>query len=632
MSEKSLFKLVNEAMGDSDNNKVLVGYTVSSYAGVLSALDAASRRVAEAKATGAAGGTGGDTRTITTTRYSILSQMGLEGTDDGTGFVIGQYQGLCVFKDYMSFVVDCTKDDGKKYTMLVPVSKNSNDPNINNGVGCISGNPVFPATTVKDKEYYRGLDDDSAEFKIGVGLSISNFGLKFFQKFFPNIEWTDQKLKTLAAKEALFAEVVLPTGKGSNAKVLHAMVTADITDIQGEPFQVHIPNPLILLNDYNSIGTVSIKYNSKSQKVGSDKVVNPLASKRYYHKDASIDGFSPDYIRTYTKGSEQGGAVEYEGASMCSGNTEVKGRVRLYFDSGKKAAVTSALGTIPTEYEKEMFTGHVSDDQIIKTETVISGAEIGNIPTSTKEVLEQFNAKLKTPIPVDGLYKALLVVAQFESGGTWTKWKDIGDSEGVSAGALQCTENSGGIAHVIETFIGIKKAEGGDCTEEEKLLARARNKQLTNDDATLWKKMYDENPMRMQVAQMKAWTQGYHGTKAIETCNALSPTSPLAFAAIAGATNHWPGIMLKHFRQNGMTASMSEKDKAIMAESIHLKVSIQRQTGKVVSASAISANPLAYASSTYVGKWKGWCNRCKSIIDGANRGDLDIADYKAYHN
>jgi hypothetical protein len=34
--------------------------------------------------------------------------------------------------------------------------------------------------------------------------------------------------------------------------------------------------------------------------------------------------------------------------------------------------------------------------------------------------------------------------------------------------------------------------------------------------------------------------------------------------------------MLKHFRQNGMTASMSEKDKAIMAESIHLKVSIQR--------------------------------------------------------
>ena len=631
MSEKSLYKLVNEAMGDSENNKILVGYTVSSYSGVLSALEKAAQRAAEAKAAAGAAG-GGDTRTITTTRYSILSQMGLDGTDDGTGFVVGQYQGLCVFKDYMSFVTDCTKDDGKKWTMLVPVNKNSNDTHINNGIGCISGNPIFPATTIRDKDYYRGLDEESSEFKIGVGLSIGNFALKFFQKFFPDIQWTEQKLKTIAAKEALFAEVVLPTGKGSNAKVLHAMVTADIVDMQGMPFQVHIPNPLILLNDYKSIGSVSVKFNSKSTKVGQDKVVNPLASKRYYHKEASISGFTPDYIKTNTKGSEQGGAIEYEGTSLCSGNTEVKGRVRLFFDSGRKAVVTNALGTIPAEYEKEMFKGHVSDDQIIKTETVVTGATIGNIPTSTKEVLEQFNAKLKTPIPVDGLYKALLVVAQFESGGTWTKWKDIGDSEGVSAGALQCTENSGGIAHVIETFIGIKKAEGGDCTAEENLLQRARNKQLTNDDAALWKQMYNENPMRMQVAQMKAWTEGYHGKKAIETCNALSPTTPLAFAAIAGATNHWPSIMLRHYRDNGMTASMSEKDKAIYAEAIHLKVNIQKQTGKVVSVKDIIANPLAFSSPAYVGKWRGWCNRCKAVIDGANRGDMDIANYKAYHN
>jgi hypothetical protein len=41
MSEKSLYKLVNEAMGEGDNNKVLIGYTVSSYSGVLSALEKA---------------------------------------------------------------------------------------------------------------------------------------------------------------------------------------------------------------------------------------------------------------------------------------------------------------------------------------------------------------------------------------------------------------------------------------------------------------------------------------------------------------------------------------------------------------------------------------------------------------
>ena len=34
---------------------------------------------------------------------------------------------------------------------------------------------------------------------------------------------------------------------------------------------------------------------------------------------------------------------------------------------------------IPTEYEKELFTGHVSDDQIIKTETVVSGTAAGAI-------------------------------------------------------------------------------------------------------------------------------------------------------------------------------------------------------------------------------------------------------------
>lgn len=378
MSEKSLFKLVNDAMGNNENNKILVGYTVSSYSGVLSALEKAAQKVAEAKA-GVGGAVDGDNRTITTTRYSILSQMGLDGTDDGTGFVIGQYQGVCVFKDYMSFVVDCTKDDGKKFTMLVPVSKNSNDTHINNGVGCISGNPIFPANTVKDKEYYRGLDGDSAEFKIGVGLSIGNFALKFFQKFFPNIEWTEQKLKSIAAKEALFAEVVLPTGKGSNAKVLHAMVTVDVVDMQGMPFQVHIPNPLILLNDYKSIGTVRIKFNSKSTPVGQDKVVNPLASKRYYHKDAKIMEFTPDYIKNFTKDSEQGGICEYEGTSLCSGNTEVKGRVRLYFDKERKDSVSSILGMIPTEYEKEMFTGHVSDDQIIKNETVVSGTAAGAI-------------------------------------------------------------------------------------------------------------------------------------------------------------------------------------------------------------------------------------------------------------
>ena len=49
MSEKSLYKLVNDAMGEGDSNKTLIGYTVSSYSGVLSALE-------KARAAGGGGG------------------------------------------------------------------------------------------------------------------------------------------------------------------------------------------------------------------------------------------------------------------------------------------------------------------------------------------------------------------------------------------------------------------------------------------------------------------------------------------------------------------------------------------------------------------------------------------------
>jgi len=91
----------------------------------------------------------------------------------------------------MSFIVDANQGDGKKNTMYVPVNKNYNSVHVNNGVGCISGNPIFPASIKKESNYYVGLEDENDTFKIGVGLDISNFGLKFFKRFFPQIEWSE---------------------------------------------------------------------------------------------------------------------------------------------------------------------------------------------------------------------------------------------------------------------------------------------------------------------------------------------------------------------------------------------------------------------------------------------------------
>ena len=90
--------------------------------------------------------------------------------------------------------------------------------------------------------------------------------------------------------------------------------------------------------------------------------------------------------------------------------------------------------------------------------------------------------------------------------------------------------------------------------------------------------------------------------------------------------------MKSEFTKNGLNANMDEALKAKTAEAIHLKVSIRKQTGKNVSVQEIMQNPLKFQKPEYVGRWKGWCNRCKSIIDGANRNDLQIENISSYHN
>lgn len=392
-----------------------------------------------------------------------------------------------------------------------------------------------------------------------------------------------------------------------------------------------MPVPLLLLDDYKKLGNVIVKVDNTTHVVGSDKVTNTLASKKFNHKKCSIEDFTPKNVDFWTSDVEN--VVEYVRTDLCSGNNDKKVLVRLYLDKEKKDIISSVLGQIPSEYENELFRGKVEDDKIIKVDkTILGGGVYSNMSASEIEVLEQFNSKLTVKLPIQGLYDAMLVVANFESSGNWTKWKDIGDGQGISAGAFQATEKAGTIVDIIETYVSIKQAEGGDCTEEEKLLEKARSKSLSDSDYLVWKQMYDENNKRMQVAQIKAWTEGFYGKQAIAACNLLKPQSPLAFAAIAGGVNHWPGIMCDNYIKNGMKSSMDEVTKIKYAEATHLKVNIYRQTKNVVSIEEIIKDPLQFAKPEYVGKWKGWCNRCKSVIDGANEGDLDIADPMKYKN
>jgi hypothetical protein len=56
-----------------------------------------------------------------------ILRRGLDGSDDGSGFVANRYQGLVVFKDYMSFVVTVTDDEGVETNYIVGDKKNENN-------------------------------------------------------------------------------------------------------------------------------------------------------------------------------------------------------------------------------------------------------------------------------------------------------------------------------------------------------------------------------------------------------------------------------------------------------------------------------------------------------------------------
>jgi hypothetical protein len=63
-----------------------------------------------------------------------------------------------------------------------------------------------------------------------------------------------------------------------------------------------LPIPLLLLNDYKQLGTVIVNIEGKGeQKIGEGDARFPLASRQYNHKNASISGFNPSFLKAYIK-------------------------------------------------------------------------------------------------------------------------------------------------------------------------------------------------------------------------------------------------------------------------------------------------------------------------------------------
>lgn len=386
---KNLFSIVSENLqGALDNGKTPVGYTVKNYQGVLSALQKAKVVYNQIQKTRVS-------TSIGSRRYTLLKQTGLEGADDDSGFIVHQnsnelsYQALCVVKEYMSFVVDYTvpNEENKKARSWVGVrDRPSKDSHALKGITLQSSGISFPPVEEDGintiTRMSQTLGGDNEPCKIGVGLSLNNLAYNFMKRFFPQLKLTEEQIESLASKGYLNAEVLIPKGKGKgegeSAFVLHARVTVkhEIND-ESAPFQVWIPVPIMLLNSFKKLGTVTVEAGvGQQEKVGETNVTFPFANSTYNHENAEISNFTPSSLKAFALSQDT--PVQYVRSNLCNEGIATQARVRLYFIESSKADIQKTIGKpIPEAYAKELFKGKVD---VIKVEPI---SPVGTIVAST---------------------------------------------------------------------------------------------------------------------------------------------------------------------------------------------------------------------------------------------------------
>lgn len=344
MSNKNLYSLF-----DTKPKKGIspIGYSMGdTYKGVLDALQSAKtiivdRHVQNPTITGS-----------TITRYhTLLSDLPLDDTDvtrDGYFYTKdGEklYQAICTLKDYMSYPVQVATNNGTKNGYASVTNGVSNGRAQKTGI-------TFPPA-VLNNESIESLKESCQTCYIGVGISVAELGVGFFKTFFPDVKLSQSKIENLIGKGYLYAEVIIPE-RGNNAKVLHAKVTVLQSQSSTAPHGVFIPIPMLLLDDYSSLGSVIIDVGDGTgqETIGNGKVSFPLASSAYNHKTGQINGLTPFLLSRYND-QENLTTVKHKRTTLCSGGTQKQGRVRLYFD--KQAA--TYIGSVSEQDEKQLYKG-----------------------------------------------------------------------------------------------------------------------------------------------------------------------------------------------------------------------------------------------------------------------------------
>ena len=277
------------------------------------------------------------------------------------------YQASCSLKDFMSFPIDYTSGSEQKKAMV----------SVNKGQTMSNGHSEKPGMTFPpysvDSNVLDKLKEGGSEFYVGVGISFESFAEKFFNTFFPDSGLKANKIKKIASDGHLYAEILIPT-KGNNAKALHAKVIINSPANDKVPFDVWIPVPILMLDDFKELGTVTVE-TTKQEKVGTGNVKFPFANGRYYHKNANITGFGASGIEGYI-----GAKSKYVSCSLANGGTETLTRVRLYFDEAARGSITSP--------HDEMFKSTTSQAEVVKREVIYGSDTTGNFNTSGHVILD----------------------------------------------------------------------------------------------------------------------------------------------------------------------------------------------------------------------------------------------------
>lgn len=366
MGDKSLHMILDSltktrSQGNS-RGKGMIGYSVSTYQGVLKDLQAAKATVQVQGGTGGGGAfTENPTGGLITRQYSAFSSHRYDSNDaiDVKGFYSNNgkkiYQAKAKLMSYMSFIVDQTTEGTKKCRPCFVET-------IASGASMLGD--VHPTKMTSDAmDGHINALGQGKQFIVGCGLDMANFIVPYFNHFFGgengNI-WTDSILGKIIAAKALYAELLVGN-TGSSASVIHMLVSSNIPSTNDAEYKVWIPYPILLLNDYASIAQVNVA----NEKVGGGKYSYPLASSRYLHTQGKIYDFSPDYIKKMCKFDAPIGEIS------CSLGTNFKDcRLRLFIDKGKAKDV-------PTEVENdsELYKGTVN---VIMKETIASNTSLSS--------------------------------------------------------------------------------------------------------------------------------------------------------------------------------------------------------------------------------------------------------------